>query len=109
MRPTVKNVTNYRPPANFGPQSVEFRLLKNATSPGARLQQIRIAELVEPTKLTGPLDGVFFTPTGAKRHPAVLVVGASEGGVPIPKAVWLASHGFAALALAYFRFENLPQ
>jgi dienelactone hydrolase len=110
MRPTAKNVTIYRPPANFGPQSIEFRLLKNgANVAGARMQQIRIADGVQQIKLTGQLHGVFFAPSGTERHPAVLVVGGSEGGVPIPKAVWLASHGFAALALAYFRYENLPQ
>jgi hypothetical protein len=110
MRPTAKNVTIYRPPANFDRQSIEFRLLKNGTNvAGARLQQIRIADGVQQIKLTGQLHGVFFTPSGTERHPAVLVVGGSEGGVPIPKAVWLASHGFAALALAYFRYENLPQ
>jgi dienelactone hydrolase len=110
LRPTAKNVTIYRPPANFGPQSIEFRLLRNAANVAtARLQQIRIADGVQQIKLTGQLHGVFFTPSGTERHPAVLVVGGSEGGVPIPKAVWLASHGFAALALAYFRYENLPQ
>jgi dienelactone hydrolase len=38
----------------------------------------------------------------------VLVLGGSDGGVPSAKAVWLASRGFAALALAYFRYEDLP-
>jgi len=110
MRPTAKNVTIYRPPANFGPQSIEFRLLKKGANVAvARLKQIRIADGVQQIKLTGQLHGVFFTPGGTERHPAVLVVGGSEGGVPIPKAVWLASHGFAALALAYFRYENLPR
>jgi hypothetical protein len=52
MRPTAKNVTIYRPPANFGPQSIEFRLLKNGTKvASARLQQIRIAEDVQQIKL----------------------------------------------------------
>ncbi len=45
----------------------------------------------------------------AERHPGVLVVGGSEGGVPVEKALWLASHGYAALALAYFRYEDLPK
>jgi dienelactone hydrolase len=45
---------------------------------------------------------------GIVRHPAVLVVGGSEGGRPLRPAAWLASHGYVALALAYFRFEDLP-
>jgi len=35
-------------------------------------------------------------------------VGGSEGGMPLGKAAWLASRGYAALALAYFRYDDLP-
>ena len=45
-------------------------------------------------------------PTG--RHPALLVVGGSEGGTPVRRAAWLASHGYVALALAYFHAPGLP-
>jgi dienelactone hydrolase len=110
MRPTAKNVTVYRPPQNPGSQVIQFQLVRDGESSGsARLEQLRIAEGVRPTRLTGQLHGVFFAPPGSDRHPAVLVVGGSEGGVPVLKAAWLASHGFAALALAYFRYEDLPQ
>jgi len=56
----------------------------------------------------GGLRGTLFTPAGQGPHPAVLVVGGSNGGVPVHPAAWLASHGYVALALAYFRFEDLP-
>ena len=39
----------------------------------------------------------------------MLVLGGSEGGLPRRRAAWLASHGYAALALAYFRYEDLPE
>lgn len=110
MRPTARNVTVYRPPQNPNSQSIQFQLMRDGEPAGAaRLEQLRIADGVRTTRLAGPLHGVFFAPAGSDRHPAVLVVGGSEGGVPILKAAWLASHGFAALALAYFRYENLPQ
>jgi dienelactone hydrolase len=54
------------------------------------------------------LRGTFFVPPGPGPHPAVLVLGGSNGGVPLRPAAWVASHGYAALALAYFRFEDLP-
>jgi dienelactone hydrolase len=54
------------------------------------------------------LRGTLFVPPGAGRHPAVLVVGGSNGGVPLRQGAWLASHGYVALSLAYFRFEDLP-
>ena len=41
-------------------------------------------------------------------RPGVLVVGGSNGGLPTRQAAWLASHGYAALARAYFHYEDLP-
>jgi len=38
----------------------------------------------------------------------VLVLSGSNGGVPVRPAAWLAAPGYAALALAYFRYEDLP-
>ena len=56
------------------------------------------------------LVGTLFTPTGAGRHPAVIVVGGSEGGKTFTelRAALLASHGYDALALAYFGLPGLP-
>jgi dienelactone hydrolase len=61
----------------------------------------------------GDLRGVLFLPATREaatkeRRPGVLVVGGSEGGVPTRRAGWLASHGYVALALGYFRYEDLP-
>lgn len=56
----------------------------------------------------GKIVGTLFVPTTAGPHPAVVVLPGSEGGVPEGQAALLASHGFAALALAYFGVEGLP-
>jgi dienelactone hydrolase len=109
MRPTGKNVTIYRPPANLAHQSIQFQLIRNGAPAGtAELQQLRVGEGVRGVRVSGKLHGMLFLPNASGRHPGVLVVGGSEGGQPMLKAAWLASHGFAALALAYFRFEDLP-
>jgi len=54
--------------------------------------------------------GVFYQPPGATRHPAIIVLGGSGGGVTpaISFPGGLASHGYAVLALAYFGIEGLP-
>ncbi len=54
--------------------------------------------------------GRMFEPAGCGPHPAVLVVGGSNGGLFWSRevAALLASHGYAALALAYFAAEGLP-
>lgn len=56
------------------------------------------------------LAGTLFEPRASGRHPAVLVVGGSGGGVRWSEemAALLASHGYVALALAYFGMEGLP-
>lgn len=56
------------------------------------------------------LVGKLFEPSSVGSHPAVLVVGGSGGGLAWSQemAALLASHGFAALALAYFAIDGLP-
>jgi dienelactone hydrolase len=54
------------------------------------------------------LVGALFLPPGDGPHPGVIVLGGSSGGLREPLAALLASHGSAALALAYFGAEGLP-
>jgi dienelactone hydrolase len=111
MMPDSRKAARYQPPRNFGPQSIEFRLMRGNTQlAAATMQQIPIAERVERVTLhDDALRGTLFLPPGNDRHPGVLVLGGSEGGMPLRRAAWLASHGFAALALAYFRYDDLPK
>src|SRR5262249_19539421 len=65
---------------------------------------------VTPVRTDG-FVGVFYEPPGEGHHPAVLVLGGSNGGIPpAPSAAGgLASRGYAVLALAYFGVEGLPR
>jgi dienelactone hydrolase len=57
----------------------------------------------------GGLYGELFDPPAAKRGPAVLVLGGSEGGLSTTLlAAMIASHGYSAMALAYFGAPGLP-
>ena len=111
MMPDSRKNPRYLPPRDFGVQTIEFRLMRGSTQlASARLEQVPIAEGVERVGLhDGELRGMLFLPPGKDRHPGVLVLGGSEGGMPSRRAAWLASHGFAALALAYFRYDDLPK
>ena len=53
----------------------------------------------------------FCLPSTPGKHPGVIVLGGSEGGIDwtMPTAILLAEQGYAALALAYFGLEHLPQ
>ncbi len=69
------------------------------TASGVRAQRIR-----------GGLYGELFEPPGGGRRPAALVIGGSEGGLRTAGfASLLASHGYPALALAYFAEPGLPR
>jgi len=55
--------------------------------------------------------GWLYRPSGSRRRPAVVVVGGSDGGLsPFieHEAALFATHGYAALALAYFGYAELP-
>jgi dienelactone hydrolase len=109
MRPTEKHVPSYRPPRDWSPQVIEFRLLRDGRQvANARLELLMVANGVQRIKLEGQIHGVLFLPSANGPHPGVLVLGGSEGGLPRERAAWLASRGYAALALAYFRYEDLP-
>lgn len=109
MKPEDKRTLRYSQPRDFAPQAIDFQLIRGGKSvANAQLEQRSLAEGVRHVMIDGQLQGVLFVPAGSGPHPGVLVVGGSEGGLQTQKAAWLASRGFAALALAYFRYENLP-
>lgn len=109
MKPGTKHVASYRGPQALGAQTIGFHLIRNGQqAASATLEQLGVGEGVERIKVDGQIHGVLLTPAGAGPHPGVLVLGGSEGGLMLRKAAWLASRGDAALALAYFRFDDLP-
>ncbi len=110
MMPAIHGVEVYRPPAELGPQLIRFTLLRGkAVIATAQLQQDALAQGVRQIEVTGVIQGVLFVPPGNAPNPGLLVLGGSEGGMPRRHAALLASHGYAALSLAYFRFGDLPQ
>ena len=110
MMPAAKEVNTYQGPKQLGPQIIHFKLDRNGvTAATAEFEELSIADGVKRVEVKGVLHGFLFEPAGDGPFPGVLVVGGSEGGVPTRNAAWLASHGYAAFALAYFRYENLPQ
>lgn len=52
--------------------------------------------------------GTLFRPSAPGAYPGVLVLGGSGGGLREGQAALLASHGYTALALAYFAYDDLP-
>ncbi|XP_073466482.1 LOW QUALITY PROTEIN: acyl-coenzyme A thioesterase 1-like [Aquarana catesbeiana] len=67
-------------------------------APGVR--RIRLRE--------GAVRGSLFLPPGEGSFPGVIDMFGDEGGLVEYRSSLLASHGFAALALPYLAFEDLP-
>ncbi|XP_074183331.1 acyl-coenzyme A thioesterase 6 isoform X2 [Rhinolophus sinicus] len=67
--------------------------------PGVRREPVR----------AGRVRAALFLPPGAGPFPGIIDLFGSGGGLCEYRASLLAGHGFAVLALAYFRFEDLPE
>jgi dienelactone hydrolase len=85
--------------------------VENQTVAQTTVRRRAVAEGVQVTQVrANGLVGTFYEPTDGGRHPAMIVLGGSEGGIPRPAghAGGLASRGYAVLALAYFGVDGLP-
>jgi dienelactone hydrolase len=84
-------------------------MLGGETVASAQLQRAYVAADVQRTSVSADgLVGVYFRPPGSGPFTGVVTIGGSEGGLSVLRAELLASHGYAALALAYFRIGPLP-
>ncbi|MBZ3888189.1 Acyl-coenzyme A thioesterase 6 [Sciurus carolinensis] len=57
----------------------------------------------------GRVRATLFLPPGDGRFPGIIDLFGSSGGLCEYRASLLAGYGFAVLALAYFRFQDLPE
>jgi dienelactone hydrolase len=79
--------------------------------PVAQTQIVRLVAGPGVTRTAVRDDGLyaaFFTPAGDGPHPTIMLLSGSGGGLSEPQAALYASHGYCALALAYFRAGQLP-
>lgn len=79
------------------------------------LRRINRADVqARPLGVNGIVGNIYF-PAGAERdgsrHPVVITLGGAEGGIDTANyyAAWLASNGFIAVAVAYYRMPGLPK
>ena len=104
----VADLPVFNPPA---PVVIRLELLVDGRAIGvARFTQEYRAPGVRELALRedGLVGTLFLPPRGRRPSAAILVLGGSEGGQSTDRAMLLAAHGYAALALAYFRDEGLP-
>ncbi|XP_054828157.1 acyl-coenzyme A thioesterase 1-like [Eublepharis macularius] len=79
-------------------------LARASTERWFTLSQVRRIRLKE-----GLVRGSLFLPPGDGPFPGVIDMFGDEGGLVEFRSSLLATHGFAALSLPYFNFEDLPR
>jgi len=111
MAPTTNDALRYVPPKDNAAQTIKLSLVQEGKqSVTATFEQLWLSTNVQRIVVREDgLRGLLFLPTTRVPRPGVLVLSGSGGGVPEGTAAWLASRGFAALALAYFNYDDLPQ
>jgi dienelactone hydrolase len=101
-RPTVYGV---------GPMEITFDLeIEGKVAASKRIRRLWMKEGTQRIVLhEDGLRGIFFLPPGEGPFPGVILVTGSGGGLNENRAAQFASHGYAALALAHFAYEDLPK
>ncbi|XP_015275544.1 PREDICTED: LOW QUALITY PROTEIN: acyl-coenzyme A thioesterase 1-like [Gekko japonicus] len=100
MKVDVSVHQGYSPPA-----ALPGRILARASMERwFTLSEVRRIRLKE-----GVVRGSLFLPPGNGLFPGVIDMFGDEGGLVEFRSSLLAAHGFAALSLPYFNFEDLPQ
>lgn len=83
--------------ARTGAQCARADLVQRVAAPGVTREDVHEEGLV----------GALYRPASPGPHPAVLILNGSGGGMNEPRAALYASHGYLALALAYFKAPGL--
>jgi dienelactone hydrolase len=97
----------------LAPVTMKFELeVAGKTVHSATLTRLYVASGVKAMEVRDSgLVAKLYEPEKGGPHPGILVLGGSEGGIRSAEAMaaLLASRGYAALAVAYFAMEGLPQ
>jgi hypothetical protein len=109
MLPSAKHVATYTPIRAEGPQPIVFQLLRKGEAVSkANLEQAFVADGVQEIPVhTGPLRRLLCA--FGQRQTSWRPGGGSNGGLPRRPAAWLASYGFAALALGVFPVRGFAE
>jgi dienelactone hydrolase len=113
MAPTdeVNHNVMFTPPADLSPQTVTIAvLLDSEVIASAQAERLYQADGVKRIVVREQgLYGSLFLPQSGGPYPTITLLSGSGGGLPEHDAALYASHGYAALALAYFNYEKLPK
>lgn len=109
LRPADTVANPRRLAAGLEPWDLRIRATTATTTAEQTIRRLPVANDVSLEEINA--DGLaihLFLPPGNGPFPTVLVLAGSGGGYPDRQAALLASHGLAAVSLAYFGVQGLP-
>ncbi len=110
MQPQEPGVASYEPPPHGAP--IEYAIeLRDGGRVVATAHVRRFPQLpgVVVRSVRAPFVGTLALPPAPGKHPALVLLGGSEGGDSMADVAPLfASHGFATASVAYFGLPGLP-
>ncbi len=109
LRPVTTDPASRRLTTGLEPWDLVVRATSGNLSAETTIHRLAIAPEVRREEILA--DGLaihLFLPAGERPFPTVLVLAGSGGGYPDRQAALLASHGLAAVSLAYFGVDGLP-
>lgn len=112
MRPTNSRTKSQSYRGSSHGMKVQYTLADSEGRTASAVLQ-RYYQMPDTGLVCVPLDangckGFLYYPETGGPFPGVILLGGSGGGMSITMAKTLASNGFATLALAYFRYPELP-
>jgi dienelactone hydrolase len=99
------------PEAELAPFDVTVRVVgEKAALASATIHRYIVAPSTRHAEINRQgLVAAYFAPIDGGRHPGVIVLNGSDGGLQRDTAALLARHGFCTLAVAYFGVGSLPK
>ena len=102
---------SFKPEEEIAPFDITLKLLR-----GSRLlatstihRYVVAPSLIHREINRNGLVAAYFAPRDGAKHPAVVVLNGSDGGLQRDTAALLAGHGYCTLAVAYFGIGSLPK
>ncbi len=109
IKPPTREILQRSGPLNIHEVSLSV-FSRNKLRAQKTIQRLPVSPDVEKRSIKEDgVVGTLFYPKDMKNGPGVICVGGSGGRIPEDIAQLFASHGYAVLALGFFRVEGLPK
>ncbi|HKW44931.1 MAG TPA: acyl-CoA thioester hydrolase/BAAT C-terminal domain-containing protein [Candidatus Eremiobacteraceae bacterium] len=103
--------TSFKPEGEIAQFDITLKLLSGSRllATSALHRYVVASSLIHREIDRNGLVAAYFAPRDGAKHPAVVILNGSDGGLQRDTAALLAGHGYCTLAVAYFGIGSLPK